>query len=64
MDLDTIDGIHTWSNERRCSQQITFLLDGFIILESLMLKDMFMEVEILPYIESKLANWPRIGYLG
>ena len=48
MDIETINGIHTWNNRRGGVHQIACHLDKFLISEQMMRKGIFIEEMILP----------------
>jgi exonuclease III len=56
IDLDTINGIHTWTNRRSGSHQIACKLDRFLISDSLMMDGTGMEASILDIPGSD--HWP------
>jgi len=47
IDLETINGIHTWTNRRIGVHQIACKLDRFLISDSLMLEGIALEATIL-----------------
>jgi hypothetical protein len=56
IDLDTNNGLHTWTNRRTSIHQIACKLDRFLISESLMLEGTAMESAILNF--SRSHHWP------
>eukprot|EP00253_Pinus_taeda_P015439 PITA_15439 len=56
IDIQTINGSHTWNNQRGGANQIASRLDRFLISEQIMLKDVFIEATILPVAGSD--HWP------
>jgi exonuclease III len=56
IDLETINGIHTWTNKRTGTHQIACRLDQFLISDSLMLEGTTMEASILDIPGSN--HWP------
>jgi exonuclease III len=56
IDLDTSNGIHTWTNRRTGAHQITCKLDRFLLSESLMLDGTAMEATIVNLPGSD--HWP------
>lgn len=48
IDIQTINGNHTWNNRRGGANQIASRLDRFLISEQIMMKDVFIEATILP----------------
>jgi exonuclease III len=56
IDLDTNNGLHTWTNRRTGIHQISCKLDRFLISESLMLECTAMELTILNF--SGSDHWP------
>jgi hypothetical protein len=56
IDLEAINGIHTWTNRRTRSHQITCKLDRFLISDSLMLEGTTLEASILNVPGSD--HWP------
>jgi exonuclease III len=56
IDLDTNNGLHTWTNRRTGIHQITCKLDRFLISESLMMEGIAMEAAILNI--SGSDHWP------
>eukprot|EP00253_Pinus_taeda_P001856 PITA_01856 len=56
IDIQTINGSHTWNNRRGGANQIASRLDRFLISEQIMLKDVFIEATILPVAGSD--HWP------
>jgi exonuclease III len=49
IDLETIKGIHTWTNRRTGIHQITCKLDRFLISDSLMMEGTTLEATILNF---------------
>jgi hypothetical protein len=49
IDIKTSNGKFTWNNKRTLNQQITLILDSFLILESIVLQGIIMEGNILPW---------------
>lgn len=47
IDIQTINGNHTWNNRRGGANQIASRLDIFLISEQIMMKDVFIEATIL-----------------
>eukprot|EP00253_Pinus_taeda_P026517 PITA_26517 len=56
VDIQTINGISTWNNRRGGKNQIVSRLDHFLVSESIMNKDIFVEAQILPSLGSD--HWP------
>jgi len=56
VDIQTINGIHTWNNMRGGRHQIASRLDRFLLSEQIMNWDIFIEAEILPGMGSD--HWP------
>jgi len=56
IDLDTNNGLHTWTNRRNDIHQIACKLDRFLILESLMMEGTTVEADILNF--SRSDHWP------
>jgi exonuclease III len=56
IDLDTSNGLHTWTNRRTGSHQIACRLDRFLVSETLMLEGTSMESTILNFPGSD--HWP------
>lgn len=56
IDVPTINGLYTWNNQQGGNRQVAFRLDRFLISESIMLKNLDMEANILPIGESD--HWP------
>jgi len=56
VDIQTINGNHTWNNQRGGANQIASRLDRFLISEQIMMKDVFIEATILPVAGSD--HWP------
>jgi len=56
IDIQTINGNHTWNNRRGGANQIASRLDRFLISEQIMMKDVFIEATILPVAGSD--HWP------
>jgi exonuclease III len=56
IDLDTNNGLHTWTNRRTGIHQIACKLDRFLISESLMMEGTAMESTILNF--SGSDHWP------
>lgn len=56
IDIQTINGNHTWNNRRGGANQIASRLDRFLISEQIMMKDVFIEATILPVTGSD--HWP------
>eukprot|EP00253_Pinus_taeda_P008691 PITA_08691 len=56
VDIQTINGICTWNNRRGGKNQIASRLDRFLVSESIMNKDIFVEGQILPSLGSD--HWP------
>jgi exonuclease III len=52
IDLETINGIHTWTNRRTGIHQIACKLDQFLISDSLMLEGTSLEATILNFSSS------------
>ena len=48
VDIKNSNGKFTWNNKRTLNQQITLILDSFLILESIVLQGIIMEGNILP----------------
>lgn len=49
IDLETINGVHTWTNRRTRIHQIAYRLDRFLIYDSLMLEGTALEEIILDF---------------
>eukprot|EP00253_Pinus_taeda_P023556 PITA_23556 len=56
VDIQIINGIHTWNNHRGGSNQIASRLDRFLVSEQIMNRDVYIEAIILPAIGSD--HWP------
>eukprot|EP00253_Pinus_taeda_P013029 PITA_13029 len=56
VDIQTINGIYTWNNRRGGKNQIASRLDRFLVSESILNKDIFVEAQILPSLGSD--HWP------
>ena len=56
VDMLTINGIYTWNN-RRGGNHIASRLDRFLVSESIMNRDAFLEAKIMPAIGS--SHWPK-----
>eukprot|EP00253_Pinus_taeda_P014726 PITA_14726 len=56
VDIQTINGICTWNNRRGGKNQVASRLDRFLVSESIMNKDIFVEAQILPSLGSD--HWP------
>jgi exonuclease III len=56
VDIETRNGIFTWSNRRSGHQHVACRLDRFLISEALLLEDPAIEANILPKIGSD--HWP------
>jgi exonuclease III len=56
IDLEIINGIHTWTNRRTKLHQIACRLDRFLISDSLMLEGTALEASILDFPGSD--HWP------
>jgi exonuclease III len=56
IDLDTSNGLHTWTNRRTGSHQIACKLDRFLVSEVLMMEGTSMESTILNF--SGSDHWP------
>lgn len=56
VDIQTINGICTWNNRRGGKNQIASRLDRFLISETIMNKDFFVEAKIMPSLGSD--HWP------
>lgn len=52
VDIQAINGICTWNNRRGGKNQIASRLDRFLVSESIMNKDIFVEAQILPSLGS------------
>lgn len=52
VDIQTINGNHTWNNRRGGTNQIASRLDRFLISEKIMMKYVFIEATILPVVGS------------
>lgn len=48
VDIQIINGMHTWNNRRGGNQQIASRLDRFLISEQVMRRDIFIKASILP----------------
>ena len=56
VDIQTINGTHTWNNHRGGTNQVASRLDRFLISEQIMMKDVYIEAMILPIVGSD--HWP------
>lgn len=56
VDIQTINGTHTWNNRRGGTNQIASRLDRFLVLEQIMRRDVYIEATILPVVGSD--HWP------
>jgi len=56
VDISTINGIHTWNNQRGGRNQIASRLDRFLLSEQIMNRDVFVEAKIIPAMGSD--HWP------
>jgi hypothetical protein len=56
IDIETRNGIFTWSNHRSGHQHVASRLDRFLISESLLLDDLVLEANILP--KDGSDHWP------
>jgi hypothetical protein len=56
IDIETRNGIFTWSNQRSAPQHVASRLDLFLISESLLMDDIVLESNILPKAGSD--HWP------
>lgn len=56
VDIQTINDIHTWNNRRGGRSQIASILDRFLILEQIMIRDVFVEATIMLAMGS--GHWP------
>jgi len=56
VDIQTINGTHTWNNRRGGTNQIASRLDRFLISEQIMMKDVYIGAMILPVVGSD--HWP------
>eukprot|EP00253_Pinus_taeda_P035368 PITA_35368 len=56
VDMQTINGIFTWNNRRGGKNRIASRLDRFLVSESIMNRDVFLEAKIMPSIGSD--HWP------
>jgi len=56
IDMNTNNGLHTWTNRRTRSHQIACRLDRFLVSEVFMLEGTSMEVTILNF--SRSDHWP------
>jgi len=56
VDIPTINGAYTWNNRRGGKNQIASRLDRFLVSESIMNRDVFIEVKIMPTLGSD--HWP------
>lgn len=48
VDIPTINGIFTWNNRRGGKNQIASRLDRFLVSETIMNRDVFIEAKIMP----------------
>lgn len=62
VDMPTINGIYIWNNRRGGKNQITSRLDRFLVLESIMNRDVFVEAKIMPAIRSD-HGWSGWKYI-
>lgn len=56
VDIQTINGTHTWNNRRDGSNQIASRLDRFLVSEQIMNRDVYIDAMILPATGSD--HWP------
>lgn len=56
VDMLTINGIYTWNNRRGGKNQIASRLDRFLVYESIMNRDVFLEAKIMLALGSD--HWP------
>jgi exonuclease III len=56
VDMETRNGIFTWSNRRTGNQHVACRLDRFLVTEALLESDQAMEVNIMP--KSGSDHWP------
>lgn len=56
VDIQTINGVYTWNNRRGGKNQIASRLDRFLVSETIMNKDVFVEEKIMPSLGSD--HWP------
>jgi hypothetical protein len=61
VDIETRNGIFTWSNHRSGHQQVACRLDRFLISEALLLEDPTIEANILP---KRLGPLARLALSG
>ena len=61
VDLETRNGIFTWSNKRIGPQHVACRLDRFLVSEALLESDQALEANILP--KSGSDHWPIVLYL-
>lgn len=52
VDTPTINGIYTWNNRRGGKNQIASRLDRFLVSETIMNRDVFIEANIMPSLGS------------
>jgi len=52
VDIPTINGIFTWNNRRGGKNQIASRLDRFLVSETIMNRDVFIEAKIMPSLGS------------
>jgi len=52
VDIPTINGIFTWNNRRGGRNQIASRLDRFLVSETIMNRDVFIEAKIMPSLGS------------
>lgn len=56
VDILTINGVYTWNNRRGGKNQIASRLGRFLVSESIMNRDVFIEAKIMPTLGSD--HWP------
>eukprot|EP00253_Pinus_taeda_P014645 PITA_14645 len=56
VDIQSINGIYTWNNRRGGKNQIASRLDRFLVSETVMKMDVFVEARIIPSLGSD--HWP------
>jgi len=56
VDTPTINRVYTWNNRRRGKNQISSRLDRFLVSETIMNRDVFIETRIMPSLGSD--HWP------
>ena len=62
VDMETQNGIFTWSNRRTGHQHVACRLDRFLVVEALLESDQAMEANIMP--KSGSDHWPIASCLN